>query len=345
MRVRMWLLGVLIISVVFGTIAGQVFGGGTGSSHQSNEEESVKTLVEFFADSNISLLEHPDTLQVYFPDSIAEHDRELITMAIEISQPLFSEMGIPFTMNVYVADTKNAYIDLYQKIFNATAQDALEGYSSARAATDPYNGNVLINIALNDEIYSTEKRDGAIVFATLHEFYHIAQTKLSEGFITLMNDPLLETSANLGARRILFNSFCLSWQEFVNIQELVRTPDCDPDFVKEQIFDYLAINYFSNYEKTSSSAFYATGLYIVGNYGLNGYDDFYGTLATLAKEMPAGDDPEKTPQNQLWPDALQSTFGVRSLEELAQNALTYAADNREQIISDLREKYPELFVE
>lgn len=343
MRFKMpWITLLLIGIVVLGIIVGKI---SIESSPQSNEEETTQTLIEFFTDSDTPILEHPDTLQVYFPDSITEHDRELITLAIEISQPLFEEMGIPFTMNVYVADTKNTYVDLYQRVFHTTAKDALEQYDSARAtASYPY-GNVLINIPLNDRTYSAKLRDAAIFFATLHEFYHIAQAKLSEGFVSLMNDPLSETSANLGAARILFDSFCISFKELENIGKLLPAQDCDPDFVKEQILDYWAISYFSSAEQTNLAALYAIDFYVIKNYGLDGYDDLYRALATLAKEMPAGDDAGETARDALWPEALQVTFGVRSLEELGQNALAYVTDRREQIISDFEKKYPELFTE
>lgn len=302
-----------------------------------SEENKAKTIPEYFDDAGTPILHHPDTLGIYFSDSTTEYDKRLIGATIEISERFFDELDLPFTLGIYVASTRDEYIDLYQELFNATEEKATQQYERSRAVAGYRTGNILVNIARNDEIYSSEMRDAAIVFATLHEFYHIAQAKLSHGFVSLLQDPLSEITANMGAYRMLIDTLCVPSAQTPNttIQNLLNPQNCDKDFIREQIFDSSAIQHFSG-----KSGGYAMNLYILDTYGLEGYDALYRAYGTFMEARPIGSNFEET-MNYIIEESVKLAFGVESIKEFEENILSYLAANSERIISDLEEKYPD----
>ena len=267
------------------------------------------------------LLRHPDTLGVEFHESVTEQDQRLVTMALEVARPLFKNAGFPLTAKIYVAGSKESYLQ-FADFLDMSPEKALKKYETTRGSTDLRDGRILINIPRHDASYNGAQRDKTLVFTVVHESYHVLQAKLSEGQVAVTTVPLEfhESSANLGAWRAILAYFCkppLELNTAVSLFE--QAPECSEGFVEENVLDYEVDTFFR--ERT---AFSAVELYLISKFGVDAYDLFY---AELAKVADTG-----TPGEEAWLQALDTAFGASSPNDLFNQALAYIEEHTEELI-------------
>lgn len=290
------------------------------------------TLQDTFDDLDKPLLSHPDEVSIEFTESVGERDRRLIAMAVDITRPLFEDLGFPLGAEIYVAGDKDSYLRLDQALRGASAEEAAENYISTRGSAQGYYARVLINIPRHDDSYTGARRDATLVFTVVHELYHVLQVRLSEGWNNITAEPYWfgESSANIFAWRAILNAFCKPLNEInVAVASFSQVSTCPKEFVEEKVFDESILAFFAEQTITST-----VQLYIVAIFGLDAFDRYYAALPDAAATFTDG---VAAAREQLWLRALEKTFAASSLNTINDSAIAYVEEHEEELFQYLAE--------
>ena len=267
------------------------------------------------------VLNHPDDLYIEFDESVSERDRQLVTLGVEITRPLFEDYEIPLTAEIYVSDSEESYLKFASDIWvSLSTEEHLEYYRTLVGVTRPIDARIVISLSKLDTRHTRASRDNEIVSAVVHELYHVLQTKISNGWFIVSGTPkyLVESSARLASRRAILAYFCEPWTNADPPVSLSSgKSDCTSEFVEKYILDYTVFNMF---RKTGIPT---VEIYILSEFGLDAFDRFYIALSDTTTE---------TPGDQIWTDALEKTFNVSSLEDLQAKAIEYIKEHSDELI-------------
>lgn len=293
----------------------------------------------------ILLLDHPTKTTIYFSDSVADRDRQLVEMAVDITRPLFESAGFALGADIYVAGDKDSYIESAQTKLGMSPELAEERYASTRGGALKLSAKVLINIPIHYDNYGEENRETALVFTVAHELYHILQARLSGGWSNVAYEPepfieFGESSANLGAYRAILNTFCVHLNDIrAAVSSFAKISRCPKEFLEESILAYAIWRFVE-----SPAAGTGIELYIVSKFGMDIYDRLYAALPEASATFMGYDGYDLDALREgLWLKAIEKTLGVRSVVDLENDAIAYFEHMDDLALANLLKEYDDKY--
>lgn len=324
---------------VIGTAIGIVVGVGIliGVAHAMHLGPfgGSQSIVDAIAELGRPIMAHPDELTIHYDESVSEHDRELVELAVEMARPMFTKNGFELTATIYVAGDKESFHRIDEDVFGVPRAESEKRFASTRGSTNGFSANIQLNHAFYDEKLKVdpqwEGRDSTIVYTAMHELYHVLQTKLSDGwhqFATM--DMFSEVSANYAATYAFINAYCVPYTEgatLILVEETVE--DCDQDYVNEQMIFWGAIRFFGGDDPDG-----AVQMYLFDTYGLSVFDDYYREMSKEAETFVDFDAFDESGAAA----ASQRLYGFDSWDSLYDLVIPFIEENSNALIERMNQQ-------